>query len=95
MTKTYLVSEELLRQVLDALEEAMNNDDSMAKADRNREAQQPLIAILASEPKEPAAWAYQFYGPSGVWLNELGPNEPPSDEAAFREVTPLYTKEQL
>ena len=43
--------------------------------------------------KEPVAWSYQFYGPSGVWLNELGPNEPPSDESAFREVTPLYTKD--
>lgn len=55
--KVYLVSEEVLRQVLDALIHHDGNYKlSRAAAERVEEAMGTLRAILAKEPQEPVAW---------------------------------------
>jgi hypothetical protein len=51
MTKTYIVSEEVLRQVFDAL---MQADDCLE--DRFCRLLPTIRAILASPPAEPVAW---------------------------------------
>ena len=55
MTKTYLVSETILRQVLDALDDCMDQHDkadwSAVDARINE-----LRTLLAKEPSEPVAW---------------------------------------
>ena len=97
--KTYLVSEELLRQVLDvAVSGAANatDDETYRRAD---EMVETINTILAKEPNEPVAWEYECYrtvfigGP--MWVNELSPTPPPDDpdEVEFRNAIPLYRKD--
>ena len=79
MSKTYLVSEELLRQVLDALDTANgfaldNNCDG--KFNDEIEA---LRALLSKEPSEPHSWVQKTK------------DELERDNRSFMQ--PLYTKD--
>ena len=61
MTKTYIVSEEVLRQVVDALEYVIPPTANEAEQ-RHYAAIDKLRAILASPPSEPVAWTRKMYG---------------------------------
>jgi hypothetical protein len=54
--KTYLVSEELLRQVLDAIDERRALSGETAK---EYYVAHQLRTLLAKEPNEPVAWMFQ------------------------------------
>jgi hypothetical protein len=67
MSKAYLVSEELLRQVLDALDEAsLATLPDGTYCGKNADTADALHTLLAKEPSEPVAWAY--FTPEGALM---------------------------
>ena len=86
MSKTYIVSEELLRQVLDALHqfqkrESMDDLESFGYAADACE--ESLRTLLAKEPSEPVAWCDAMV--QGIPTISYRPNEITD--------TPLYRKD--
>lgn len=63
MTNVYLVSEEVLRQVLEAL-------DAGAYIKPNTFIHEQLRTILAKGPLEPVAWEYRTYCPESDQVTE-------------------------
>ena len=81
--KVYLVSEEVLRQVLDALE----NIGQTPWIDRKARAVDSLRTILASEPQEPVIWKIDT--PESFWFQ----NWPEDHDTNETTSIPLYRKD--
>ena len=100
MTKAYLVSETLLRQVLDALEgcyEYMHKADYDSSIDRKTQAGiVALRTLLASEPKEPFCFA-DHYGGENIRDSGVAVMKNAEDFKAYStkmdRIVPLYTKD--
>ena len=85
MTKTYLVSEELLRQVLDTLDGTGRWATQQLRADSVAE----LRALLAKEPSEPIAYHFSKRSPFGMVVWDVGHAVHPD----AIEYAPLYRKD--
>ena len=83
MNKTYLIDEEVLRQVLDALDIGFDNNIYGVKHNDVCDVSNALRAILASPPAEPVAWIKKTDS-SDIWQQE--PKHPES-------FIPLYRKD--
>ena len=87
MTKVYLVSESLLRQVFKAIP---NNEDAI----RNQ-----LRTLLAKEPNEPVAWEYDgesyFDGKKWYDTTDVTNSKEVADfkSGTIKKPTPLYRKD--
>ncbi len=81
MTKTYLISKELLQQVLDALKACLKEGEVTLQ---QYDASQVLKVILASPPAEPVAWMYK---------DEWGYSSIQSVKADHCNPVPLFRKD--
>ena len=64
MTKTYLIDEEVLRQVLEVIDNVIADWDDMTITPDKLKAVTTLRTILSSPPAEPVAWAWR---PNDKW----------------------------
>jgi len=86
MIKAYIVSEEVLRQVLDALE-CVPEDYKLSAEDEIH----TLRTILAKEPNEPVAWIYTSDITGGhLYKSEVLLQGLPANRMNY---TPLYRKD--
>ncbi len=90
--KTYLVSEEVLRQVLDALEDLRNlamESNPHWKNKPHHYSTEALRTALAKEPNEPYAWAICWEDDEGHYGWRFSEPEEINGKTSF----PLYRKD--